>query len=245
MFSTALNTLIIITLGLVSFGFYAGADQLKVLEVKEGMATVKVPEGQTLSTDQVLYTKQIATESKKAKRNGFATFYVSPNYSFNQSTYVTLLDIGLGKMISLPSLVPDGILEGEIGFDGSTYWGEEERFEWHFNIDLRAEVNFIRNDGINKVIPGLSLGVGTDYYVLSHIEGPMMDLNLAVYLKAFISKQLAFISNIKMSYIVLSDTEPLYALANGEYKEYGNNSYVKLKKDDTILSVSIGLRYYF
>ena len=242
-FSTALKTQIIIALGFVFLGFYTEADQLKVLEVKDGMATVKVPEGQTLSADQVLYTEQTATELEKGKRNSFATFYATPSYYFYHEDFSLLMDVGLGKIISLPSLVPDGILEGEMGFNGQFSYGGEE-WGWGVDIELRTEINFIRNDGINKVIPGLRLGVGAGYDAFPQYEGPEIDINLAVYLKAFLHKQLAIIPTLKLSYIA-SYKAPIWIIPMSNANKARSEVDDPLKYDDILLGLGIGLRWYF
>ena len=218
-FSTALKTQIIIALGFVFLGFYTGADQLKVLEVKDGMATVKVPEGQTLSADQVLYTEQMATESDQAQRNGFVTAYLMPFYNFNAEQFAVSILTSYGEVFRESPIFDAGILEGTVAVSG-----QFSKEGWGATIGIGTEINFMKNDGINKLIPGLKLGIDWTDIQLKKGRGTSIALSVATYLKAFVSKQFAIMPVLQLSY------------GTGNYQPKG---------DDIILGLGVGLRRYF
>lgn len=201
--------------------------QLQILEIKKGTATVKVPANQKLSVDQILYVDPIIypgdtppqkpkkVESDAAERNGFVSLALSPSFIFyNDFKYDDFyFDIGTnyGIVFGKSSVADAGIIEGAFGLSGIF-----APKKWSVTLGFDVEINFIKNDGVNKVIPGLNFGVS-----VSHIEkhelirvlwsnppivgpGSRGEFNFTVsgglYLKYFVLKQLALIPSVDIGY---------------------------------------------
>ena len=215
---------IVIAFGYMFFGFYAGADQSKALEVKEDITSEK----QVLSMTQVSDMK-----SNKAERNGFVTVSLIPSCSFSidPSLSECIFDLDLatsyGVVFGKSALADAGILEGKVGI-----YGKYSSYIWNAGVQLGIDINFIKNDGINKMIPGLFLGTGISYYEWNDRSLIIGSLALGVQLKTFISKDLALIPHLEARY------NRSHVMQVGGQPEH-------LPSDKIILSLGLGLRQYF
>ncbi|MYE07850.1 MAG: hypothetical protein F4X95_03770 [Oligoflexia bacterium] len=163
--------------------------------------------------------------SRKAKRNGFATFYITPDFNLHSNEFSLMIQAGLGKIIDLPNLISTGLLEGELGFNGLIK--EEEQT---LSLQLKTEINFIRNNGINNLIPGMDVplilsinGLGRSFSRL------YFNIGTGMYLKAFMSKDFALIPRLGIK---------LNLQASG----FG---YLKERSPTVSLELGLGLRRYF
>ena len=212
---------IVIAFGYILFGIYAGADQLNMAEVKE------VP-----SMEQVSYM-----ESDKAKRNSFVTVSIAPSCSFSidplSSDCVFDLDfsINYGVVFGKSALTDAGILEGNITGEGSY-----SSHAWHLVVGGEIDINFIKNNGVNNLIPGLFLGAGIGYSnvkVNNDKSGRTIgSVVVGAKLKAFVSKQLAIVPYLGAQY-----SQGHIAMIN--------NKLVNLSSNHITVSMGLGLRYYF
>lgn len=200
--------------------------QLQILEIKKGKATVKVPANQKLSVDQILYVDPIIypgdtppqppkkIESDVAERDGFVSLAFSPSFIFYDDFKYDDFYFGIGTSYGIvfgKSAVADaGIIEGALGLDG--FFAPEG---WKATVGFDVEINFIRNDGVNKIIPGLRLNVSLSYvekltdlilwsnppiFTKWYKEDFGFSVNGGLYLKYFVLKQLALISSVDIGY---------------------------------------------
>ena len=161
----------------------------------------------------------------KAKRNSFFTFYVIPDFRIYYNNFSLMMQVSLGKVIDLPNLVSTGFLEGEIGFKGLI--SEEEQI---LDLQLKKEINFIRNNGINSLIPGIDFpislnidGLGKSFATLS------FNVGTGFYLKAFLSKNFTLIPRFGIK-------------LNIRTAGFG---YLKNRGNTLSLELGLGLRKYF
>ena len=219
-------------------GFCAGANSLQVLEVKEGMATVKVPEGRVLSVDQVLYTEPVPyIEEDKSKnnndvpkRNGFATTELGVLYSvkvYDFNNFAFAITTGYGEVFGKTEIADAGIFEGTARVSG-TFSGRSSDLA----VGMATEINFIKNDGINKLIPGLAVHLSLGYVEVDSRNGYSISVGLGAYLKAFVSKQFALIPNLALDFVRYSGSD-------------SSNTIAIKGGSSVILSLGLGLRRYF
>ena len=200
---------------------------LQILEIKKDTAIVKVPAHQELSVGQVIYVEPIIypgdtyipppkkpEPDNKVERNGFVSLTLSPSFVFYEDFKYDdfYFDIGTnyGIVFGKSNVANAGIIEGALGLSG--IFAPEK---WRITFGFDVEINFIKNDGVNKIIPGLNLNASvsyieelTDIVLLSNppIFGSTYrdEINFLVsgglYLKCFVLKQLALIPSVKIGY---------------------------------------------
>ena len=219
---------IVIAFGYMFFGFYAEADQSKALEVKEDITSEK----QVLSMTQVSDMK-----SNKAERNGFVTVSLTPSCSFSidPSSSECIFDLDLatsyGVVFGKSALADAGILEGKVGI-----YGEYSSYFWNAGVQFGIDINFIKNNGINKMIPGLFLGTGISYNEWNDRSLIIGGLALGAMLKVFVSKQLAVIPDVGVLY-----SHDYIVMESSSKDKHAN--FLELNK--VKINLSLGLRYYF
>ena len=158
---------IVIILGCVFFtGFYAGAERLPDSAVQQDSAVqpesaaqsnpVVQPDAASKTDTSVFQMSEV--EVDKPRRNGFATLYLSPFYSFDFRELGLSVSTGYGVVFGGSAIAPAGIFEGRLGVDGVFFKGA-----WAVAVNIGKEINILKNDGINKLIPGLRLNVGIGY----------------------------------------------------------------------------------
>ena len=201
-----------------------GSGQVQVLEVKEGTATIKVPAHQKLSVDQILYIDpiiypngtQLSKKVKKVdvvKRNGFVTLLgLWPSIKFyDDFSYEGFyLDVATNYGLVFGKLADAGIVEGAVGLSGTV-----APSGWGGTVSVGTELNFIENNGVNKVIPGLSLNFSFSYSVKHYVilmnnpyspsydisnDGFGFHVSTGLYLKYFFSKQFAVMPTVQIGY---------------------------------------------
>ena len=201
--------------------------QLQVLEIKKGTATVKVPANQKLSVDQILYVEPVIypgdtppqppkkVESDVVERNGFVSLVLNPSFTFyNDFKYDNFyFDIGTnyGIVFGKSTVADAGIIEGVLGLSGVV-----TSKKWRATVAFDIEINFVKNDGVNKIIPGLNLGVSVSYvekltdivlwsnppqFAQTYIDDSSFLVNGGLYLKYFVLKQLAVIPSLEIGYV--------------------------------------------
>lgn len=221
-----------------SIGFYAGADQKPVPEATVDKTTVTAPEVKTdMATLKVPEIKM-----DKPERNGFASLYL--NSSYDTADFIMNISTGYGVVLGKSAIADAGVLEGRVGVSGGLPGNG-----WSLGFNTTAEINFIKNDGVNTLIPGLMLGANFGYrenWVMffypnpspetDYKEGDLMSwgFNLDVYLKAFVSKQFAVIPYLGLSYNNYS--------ANYINRNHHNQN---ISSEVLALTVGVGLRQYF
>ena len=199
---------------------------LQILEIKKETATIKVPANQKLSVDQILYVDPIIypgdtlprppkkMESDAAERNGFVSLALSPSFVFyNDFKYDDFyFDIGTsyGIVFGKSAVADAGIIEGAVGLSG-TFAPKK----WSVTLGFDVEINFIKNDGVNKIIPGLNLNASVSYmeeltdmifmsnppvFGSAYIDDINFLVNGGLYLKYFVLKQLALIPSVDIGY---------------------------------------------
>ena len=172
-----------------------------------------------------LFVNRPATPYHQAKRNGFASFYVTPSYYFYSNAFSLLVHAGLGEVINMPKLIPNGILEGELGFSWLINKGNQI-----LNLQVKPEINFIKNDGINGLVPGMDIPITLNINGLGReFSERSFNVGTGVYLKAFVSKDFALIPRFGIN---------LNLLTTG----FG---YPKGRGHAVSLELGLGLRRYF
>lgn len=218
-----LKTQIIIILGYTLFGSYAGANPLNTEEAKEDT---------TISMNQAP-----DMESDKAERNGFANVGLISSCSFDIDSFSDCvfnlhLSTDYGVVFGKSAIADAGILEGRVGINGHySYFGGDSLYT--IGVGFGIDINFIKNDGINKMIPGLFLGAGIAYNKPYKNDGQIIgSVATGALLKAFVSKQLALVPFLGVEYsrghIISKDNQP-----------------VDLSSDNLNIHLGLGLRYYF
>ena len=161
----------------------------------------------------------------QAKRNGFATFYVTPSYYFYYNDFSLLVHAGLGEVINMPKLIPNGILEGELGF--SWLISKDEQV---LNLQVKTEINFIKNDGINGLVPGMDIPLSLNINGLGRLFSALsFNVGTGVYLKAFVLKDFALIPRFGINLNLLT----------------AGFGYLKGRGHVVSLELGLGLRRYF
>ena len=180
--------------------------QLQILEIKKETATIKVPANQKLSVDQILYVNPMiypgdtppppkkAESAAAVKRNGFVSFALNPNFvfyeDFKYDDFYLDFSTSYGIVFGKSSVADTGIIEGAMGLSGT--FGPKK---WIVTLGFDVEINFIKNDGVNKIIPGLRLGSS-----LSYKDNFGFLVNGGGYFKYFALKQLAIIPSLHIGY---------------------------------------------
>ena len=235
------NTFSVIRFALICtffIGVYASADQQPASEATVDKTIVTVPEVQT---DKATF-KVPEVEVDKPERNGFATLYLNSNY--DTEVFSMNISTGYGVVLGKSALADAGVLEGRVGVSGGLPGNG-----WSVDFNTAAEINFIKNDGVNTLIPGLMLGANFGYsesWLLWIMPNPPPEteykeadsvewgFNLGFYLKAFVSKQFAVIPYLGLSYNIYSANLASSVKSN---KSIGDESIA--------LTGGVGLRQYF
>ena len=196
-------------IALFLFGSYAGAGKpFEVTEVKEGMATVKVPEGKEVSAGQNLYMKK-----KHKKRNGFFDLSVSGSYGFESEDFVLSGGSAYGGVLKC-GWIPGGYLEGTVGIGATLTNGENLIIGLH----ISPEINFIRNNGRNNYIPGVDLALSYTYADIDDVDPHAFGVSGSVFLKVFVSDNIALIPKLGLGYSsVIEDPTARLAIALRNY----------------------------
>ena len=220
---------VILTLGHILLGFYAGANPLNTEEAKEDT---------TISMNQAP-----DMESEKAERNGFANVGLISSCSFDidyfsNCAFNLRLSTDYGVVFGKSAIADEGILEGRVGINGrySAVWGSSEEYASAYSIGIGfgIDVNFIKNDGVNKWIPGVFLGAGVAYNKPHKSNGQIIgSVATGAVLKAFVSKQLAIVPSLGVEY------------SRGHIVRDKDNQPVDLSTDNLGIHLGLGLRYYF
>lgn len=250
-----------LTLGYTLFGFYSGANPLNTGEAKEDT---------TISMNQVS-----DIESEKAERNGFVNVGLKSSYLFfhsddNYSDFTLNFSTDYGIVFGKSAIADEGILEGKVGIYGYYSWGSYTTIHsssYLIGGDFGIDINFIKNDGINKWIPGVFLLTGISYkqyddtssiHDTSSIIG---DVTVGAILKAFVSKQLAIVPVLGVKYARNTTKEKKIDMSSlfqyvppkgiittrkekKEKKEI-DDQFVELSSNSFKIHLGLGLRYYF
>lgn len=217
---------VILTLGYTLLGFHAGANPLNTEEAKEDT---------TISMNQVS-----DAEPNEAERNSFANIGLISGCSFDLNDFYVgdcVLDLTLstnyGIVFGKSAIADAGILEGTVGINGR-YQGDKGRSSYLIGGGFGIDINFIKNDSINKIIPGLFLSAGVSYNKPESKDGYIIGaISVGALLKAFLSKQLAFISSLGAEY------------SHGYFTQVGYDGVFDSPFDDLKIYLGLGVRYYF
>ena len=237
----SLNSSLIIKFTLICtffIGLYAGADKQPVPEATVDKATVTTPEIQKDTTP----VKVLEAEPKKPERNGFATLYL--NSSYDTEDFSMDISTGYGVVLGNSAIADAGVLEGRVGVSGGLPGNG-----WSIGFNTTAEINFIKNDGVNTLIPGLMFSANfgyrerwivwimpypppeTEYQEAASIH---WSFDLGGYLKVFVSKQFAVIPYLGLNY-------------NAYSADFTHNvkSDKNIRDERITLTGGVGLRQYF
>ena len=197
-------------------GFYAGAEQSQDSVSQQDSATdttvFKVPE---VTVD-------------KPKRNGFVSSTFGVIYFPDADRFTFAISTIYGEVVGKSDIADAGIFEATTSVSGAFSMGNSV-----VAITGTTEINFIKNDGINRLVPGLSLKVSLGYVDNSSSIGYISTIGGEVYLKAFVSKQFALVPHLSI----------MYAYLSGGVDDFGRS--VSIRGSGLALSGGIGLRRYF
>ena len=253
---------VILTLGFTLLGFYAGANPLETEEAKEDTA---------ISMNQAP-----DMESEKAERNAFANVGLESSYLFfhsddNHSDFTLHFSTDYGVVFGKSAIADAGILEGKVGIHGNYNWDSYATVHsssYLIGGSFGIDINFIKNDGINKWIPGVFLGAGVSYYKRHNDESYTKNsrnyikssiiggVTVGAILKAFVSKQLAIVPFLGVEYSRAYITHKKFHLpplpipqgvlrAWGIEKEEASDQFVDSSSNSFTIHMGLGLRYYF
>ena len=203
---------IIVAFGYILPGFFAGASQIDTPEVKEASSIEQASE----------------VESNETKRNGFFDVGLAPRCSFyfygdsSGCDFNLALSTQYGKVFGKSALADAGVLEGKVIVNGNY-----SSVLYNIGAGFAVDVNFIKNDGINRIIPGLHLEVLVGYQSKGKIDITTYSLVGGVVLKVFVSKQLAIVPSLATGFVRSHTTE------------------VTDTRNTVIVSLNLGLRSYF
>ena len=192
-------------------GFFAGA---------EGLQSLASPSDAAPHTDTSVF-QMSQMEVVKAKRNGFVASDFGIVYVPKADSFIFTIETSYGEVIGKSDIAPAGTFEGMASVKGAFSAGVS-----NIVISATTEINFIKNDGMNKLVPGLDISVSLGYVDTPSSEGYLSSIGGGVYLKAFISKQFALVPHLGIAY--------------GQ----GGNSDI-IVGTGVILSGGVGLRRYF
>ncbi len=218
---------IIIVLGCVVFiGLYAGAEQSQASVPQKA----SVPQQESVTDTTVLKVPEVTVN--KPKRNGFvsSTFGVIyfPDLDFDPDSFTFAISTSYGEVVGKSDIADAGTFEATTSISGAFSAGDSA-----VAVNGATEINFIKNDGMNKLVPGFSLKVSLGYVDDSSSIGYFSAIGGEIYLKAFVSKQFALVPYMSITYAYLS----------GGVDDSGRS--VSVRGSGLALSGGIGLRRYF
>ncbi len=217
-----ITTKIIIIIGyMLSIGFFAGAE----LSSEESSASPLVIEDNMKNA----LVNQQASYDHSASRKGFSSVYITPEYYPNFGLLAVNIAAGYGVVSSGSFLFPKGIMEMEGAMD--VYYSGILSF---LSVHFKTEYNFMPNDGIHTMIPGLDIPITITLPDFSNI-GSNIGIGMGLYLKAFISKQFALIPRVGINYSVIN--------IGAEVQLY--NVKLKTSINTLTLQLGLGIRHYF
>ena len=254
-----------LTLGYTLFSAYAGANPLNTEEAKEDT---------TISMNQVS-----DTESEKVERKTFVNVGLKSSYLFfhsddNYSDFTLYLSKDYGIVFGKSAIADAGILEGKVGIHGYYSWGSyatAHSSSYSIGGDFGIDINFIKNDGINKWIPGVFLVTGISYKqhddessINNDSSSIIGDVTVGAILKAFVSKQLAIVPFLGVRYARYHNKEKiriskslfqykytpmssLFGVTVTRKEEEVDDQFVDVESSSNSFTVQLGLglRYYF
>ena len=167
--------------------------------------------------------------SKKVRRGVFSNMSIGTAYYFIDSQFGLSVRGNYGLVVSRETIVPEGIFELQAGLDSQIIntWTGRNRL----NVYLIWEINFIKNDSINMVIPGMDLfgsynllGYGNLFTTRKTNIAHSISIGSGFFLKLFISKQFALVPRLSIEY-----------MTEAERRSTGDN---------VVLGFDIGVRIY-
>ena len=186
-------------------------------------ATVSKPNNVASGTDPAVF-QMSEVGVVKPKRNGFFSATLNFNYAFTVNQSVFGITTDYGQVLGHSNIAPAGTFETAVSVSGAFSRGVSQ-----ISVGGTGEVNFIKNDGINKLVPGLAIGVSLGYKGSASINGFFSITGGNLYLKSFISNQFALVPYLGATYVYGSaDIGTSSGTATG-----------------FLLNVGLGLRNYF
>ena len=229
MLCASLKAKIIIAFGYMLFGFCAKANQLNTDQLNTGEVKESITDENISSEEQVVSENPwIHVKSDEAKRNGFFTVKLTPRCSFSSSKCIFDLSTNYGIVFGKSSIADAGILEGKLELS-SKYMPKSEDFSMNFRGVM--EINYLKNDGKNKMIPGFHINTSFGYEREKGVMSRLSGLGLGIHLKAFLSKQIAVISHLTFGYFMVTG-------------DPGKSSLLGVMSNEEV-GLGLGLRRYF
>ena len=183
-----------------SIGFFVEAEKLQdvAFTINTGpemdTSVLKIPEMEKAS-EQV--------EVEEPKRSGFASSGFGVMYSPSAKDFIFNIMAGFGGVIGKLGIIADaGIFEGMASIDGAFSGGTSR-----IRLSAAVEINFIKNNGINKMIPGVNINVSLSHLDAQSVKGRISSsIGGGFYLKTFVSGQVALVPQLEIAY-TRSDTD--------------------------------------
>ena len=196
-------------------GLYAGAEQMQ--------DSASQPDPLSKTDASVSQMSKVAVD--KPKRNGFvsSTFgIVSPNFD----GFVFVVETSYGEVVGKTDIADAGTFEATTSIVGVFSDGNTA-----VAVNGTTEINFIKNDGMNKMVPGLGIVISVGHVGTSSARGFFTSIGGELYLKAFVSKQFALVPYFGVEYV-----------HGGASSDLGS---VSVSGDGLVLNLGVGLRRYF
>lgn len=195
-------------------GSYAGAEG--------AIGTEQLPDSASQMDSSAF--KMPEAKEDKPKRNGFvsSTFGV---VSGDLDNFVLDIETSYGEVVGKTEIADAGTFEASTSVSGTFAAGGSILL-----VSGSTEINFIKNDGINTLVPGLGVNVAVGYVDAGTATGYITSLGGELYLKAFVSKQFALVPYFSLAY------------AQGGVSDYDLSG---LRASGVGFSLGVGLRRYF
>ena len=196
---------------LLCVGFCAGAEQLQ--------GSVSQPDTASGTDTSVFQMSEVVVD--KSKRNGFVSSKFGIVYPPDLNKFIFVIKTSYGEVVGKSDIAPAGTFEATTSITGAFSGGSSVIL-----MSGSTEINFMKNDGMNKLVPGLSISVSLGYVDNSSAGGYTASIGGGVYLKAFVSKQFALVPHLEVAYV------------RGGADDVGTGSGL-------LLGGGVGLRRYF
>ena len=127
--------------------------------------------------------------NKNVKRNGY--FQVHSGYGFKSN----LLSISSGFGV----VIPGNFIEGSLLLQTTSLLNKDN---FNFNVAFMPEINFIKNDGMNKIVPGVMVTLGYIHGENQNSVRNVFTVGCGGFLRLFVSENFAIIPLLAVGYAI-------------------------------------------
>lgn len=207
-------------------GSYAGAEQLPDSTSQMGSVPQMDSNSQMDSSSRMDAPIPQMPEAAvdKPKRNGFvsSTFgVVTPNLD----QFIFAINTTYGEVIGKTDIADAGTFEATTSITGAFAEGSSLLL-----VSGATEINFIKNNGMNKLVPGLGISISVGHAKVKRFSGYVASFGGSLYLKAFVARQFAIV--------------PYFSVAGTTGGISGANDF-GVSDGGLELGLGVGLRRYF